>query len=234
MQHGGRPRDDGVTKDTKKGSMKQSTLQLNSSLAAPPMAQAQQMGLFLPAERSKDTCTDTERGELLAWVHPHLFSPSSLTCIFSSTQAGCIVKHKKHHGTMQWWDNIRQILYCTATMMPNHAHDLHFDYKKCHIRNDFVHIIWNDLGMLQHIHDAVPVVYIITEPHSPLSAITTFSSMSSPTTPTTIGPRSENKYLHVTVEHVPGMMVFMLVGNFKPISVENLPLLVCQLSFLAD
>lgn len=85
-----------------------------------------------------------------------------------------------------WWDDIGQILYHTATMMPNHAHDPHFDCKKRHIGNDLVCIIWNDLGMpyrFDTLTTQFQFVNIVIEPHSPLGAITTFSSTSSPTTP---------------------------------------------------
>jgi len=42
-----------------------------------------------------------------------------------------------------WWDDIGQILYHTATLMPNHEHDPHFDNKRRHIGNDLVRIVWN-------------------------------------------------------------------------------------------
>ena len=146
-----------------------------------------------------------------------------------------------------WWDDIGQILYHTATMMPNHAHDPHFDYKKRHIGNDLVRIIWNDSGMpyrFDTLTTQFQFVNIVIEPHSPLGAIATFSS-SSPTTPTPGPPSSpagghgsqpqhENDYFRVTVQRAPGMTEFTPIGNFKLISAENLPLLVRQLSLLAD
>ena len=147
-----------------------------------------------------------------------------------------------------WWDDIGQVLYHTATMMPNHAHDPHFDYKKRHIGNDLVRIIWNDSGMpyrFDTLTTQFQFVNIVIEPHSPLGAIATFSSASSPTTPTPGPPSSpagghgsqpqhENDYFRVTVQRAPGMTEFTPIGNFKLISAENLPLLVRQLSLLAD
>jgi tuberous sclerosis protein 2 len=149
-----------------------------------------------------------------------------------------------------WWDDIGQILYHTATMMPNHAHDPHFDYKKRHIGNDLVRIIWNDSGMPYRFDTLLTqfqFVNIVIEPHSPLGAIATFSSKSLPTTPTTGAaprapaaaaagsqPQHENEYFRVTVQRAPGMTEFTPIGNFKLISAENLPLLVRQLSLLAD
>ncbi|KAH8993171.1 hypothetical protein EDB92DRAFT_1934600 [Lactarius akahatsu] len=147
-----------------------------------------------------------------------------------------------------WWDDIGQILYHTATLMPNHPHDPHFDYKKRHIGNDFVRIIWNDSGMpyrFDTLTTQFQFLNIVIEPHSPLGAIASFSSSSSasaaasPSTPTpannsTLQPQHENEYFRVTVQHAPGMTEFTPIGNFKLISAENLPLLVRQLSLLAD
>ncbi|KAH9176208.1 hypothetical protein EDB89DRAFT_208463 [Lactarius sanguifluus] len=153
-----------------------------------------------------------------------------------------------------WWDDIGQILYHTATLMPNHPHDPHFDNKKRHIGNDFVRIIWNDSGMpyrFDTLGTQFQFLNIVIEPHSPLGAIASFSSSSSapatatatatsPSTPTpanTSGSQPlqhENEYFRVTVQHAPGMTEFTPIGNFKLISAENLPLLVRQLSLLAD
>ncbi|KAH9021119.1 hypothetical protein EDB83DRAFT_2270466 [Lactarius deliciosus] len=144
-----------------------------------------------------------------------------------------------------WWDDIGQILYHTATLMPNHPHDPHFDYKKRHIGNDFVRIIWNDSGMpyrFDTLKTQFQFLNIVIEPHSPLGAIASFSSSSataSPPAPTPANspgsqPQHENEYFRVTVQHAPGMTEFTPIGNFKLISAENLPLLVRQLSLLAD
>ncbi|KAH9993036.1 hypothetical protein BJV77DRAFT_1060291 [Russula vinacea] len=96
-----------------------------------------------------------------------------------------------------WWDDIGQILYHTATMMPNHEHDPHFNYKKRHIGNDLVRIVWNDSG----------------KPYR-------FDTLS-----------TQFQFVNI---RAPGMSEFTPIGNFKLISAENLPLLVRQLSLLAD
>jgi tuberous sclerosis protein 2 len=144
-----------------------------------------------------------------------------------------------------WWDDIGQILYHTATLMPNHPHEPQFDNKKRHIGNDFVRIIWNDSGMpyrFDTLTTQFQFVNIVIEPHSPLGAIAAFSS-SSPSTPGPSNsspggpgsqPQHENEYFRVTVQRAPGMTEFTPIGNFKLISAENLPLLVRQLSLLAD
>ncbi|KAF9446530.1 hypothetical protein P691DRAFT_803822 [Macrolepiota fuliginosa MF-IS2] len=124
-----------------------------------------------------------------------------------------------------WWDDIGQILYHTATMMPSHPHDPHFNFKKRHIGNDYVRIVWNDSSRpyrFDTLTTQFQFVNIVIEPHS-LGAITAFSNH-----------LHENEYFKVTIQRAPGMTEFTPVGNFKIISAENLPLLVRQLSLLAD
>lgn len=124
-----------------------------------------------------------------------------------------------------WWDDIGQILYHTATMMPSHDHDPHFNFKKRHIGNDYVRIVWNDSGgpyRFDTLTTQFQFVNIVIEPHS-LGAISAFSNN-----------QHENEYFKVTVQRAPGMTEFAPVGYFKLISAENLPLLVRQLSLLAD
>lgn len=123
-----------------------------------------------------------------------------------------------------WWDDIGQILYHTATMMPSHAHDPHFNFKKRHIGNDYVRIVWNDSGgsyRFDTLTTQFQFVNIVIEPHS-VGAIAAFSSL------------NDNDYFKVTIQQAPGMTEFAPVGFFKLISAENLPLLVRQLSLLAD
>jgi len=150
-----------------------------------------------------------------------------------------------------WWDDIGQILYHTATLMPNHPHDPNFDYKKRHIGNDFVRIIWNDSGLpyrFDTLSTQFQFVNIVIESHSPVGAIAAFStspgpaataatttSTSSTSNPSGLGSsRHENEYFRVTIQRAPGMTEFTPIGNFKLISAENLPLLVRQLSLLGD
>ncbi|KAJ7151704.1 hypothetical protein C8R46DRAFT_1166548 [Mycena filopes] len=124
-----------------------------------------------------------------------------------------------------WWDDIGQVLYHTATMMPSNAHDPQFTNKKRHIGNDFVRIVWNDSGKpyrFDTLTTQFQFVNIVIEPHS-LGAIAAFSNNI-----------HENEYFKLTVQRAPDMPDFAPVGNFKLISAKNLPLLVRQLSLLAD
>ncbi|KAJ6456140.1 hypothetical protein C8R45DRAFT_880975 [Mycena sanguinolenta] len=124
-----------------------------------------------------------------------------------------------------WWDDIGQILYHTATMMPSKPHDPQFTNKKRHIGNDFVRIVWNDSGKpyrFDTLNTQFQFVNIVIEPHS-LGAIAAFSNN-----------LHENEYFKLTVQRAPDMPEFAPVGHFKLISAKNLPLLVRQLSLLAD
>lgn len=124
-----------------------------------------------------------------------------------------------------WWDDIGQILYHTATMMPSNPHDPQFTNKKRHIGNDFVRIVWNDSGRpyrFDTLNTQFQFVNIVIEPHS-LGAIAAFSNN-----------LHENEYFKLIVQRAPDMPEFAPVGHFKLISANSLPLLVRQLSLLAD
>ncbi|KAK3815182.1 MAG: hypothetical protein J3Q66DRAFT_314331 [Benniella sp.] len=43
-------------------------------------------------------------------------------------------------------DEITQVIFHVATMMPNHPHDTNFDFKKRHIGNDWVTVVFNESG----------------------------------------------------------------------------------------
>ncbi|KAG0304418.1 Tuberous sclerosis 2-like protein [Dissophora globulifera] len=43
-------------------------------------------------------------------------------------------------------DEITQMVFHVATMMPNHPHDVNFDFKKRHIGNDWVTVVFNESG----------------------------------------------------------------------------------------
>ncbi|KAG1736216.1 hypothetical protein EDB19DRAFT_1722305 [Suillus lakei] len=124
-----------------------------------------------------------------------------------------------------WWDDIGQVLYHTATMMPSKSDDEYCVDKKRHIGNDYVRIVWNDSGIpyrFDTLATQFQFVNIVIEPHS-LGAIAAFSNNF-----------HENEYFKVTIQRASGMSDFTPVGDFKLISAEQLPLLVRQLSLLAD
>ncbi|KAF9238338.1 hypothetical protein BU15DRAFT_88402 [Melanogaster broomeanus] len=113
-----------------------------------------------------------------------------------------------------WWDDIGQVLYHTATMMPNADDDAYCVNKKRHIGNDYVRIVWNDGGRpyrFDTLATQFQFVNIVIEPHS-----------------------TDNEYFKVTVQRASGMKDFTPIGCFKLISAEKLPVLVRQLTLLAD
>jgi len=124
-----------------------------------------------------------------------------------------------------WWDDIRQILFHTATLMPNHPHDPGLNYKKRHIGNDYVRIVWNDSG-LPYAFDTLSTQFqfynIVIEPHS-WGTISAFSN-----------DAHENEYFRVTVQTASGMTECTPVGHFKIVSALNLPFYVRQLCVMAD
>jgi len=124
-----------------------------------------------------------------------------------------------------WWDDIGQILYHTATMMPTKPHDLQCNNKKSHIGNDYVRIVWNDSGSpyrFETLTTQFQFLNIVIEPHS-IGSIAAFSNN-----------LHEHEYFKVIVQSAAGMTEFTPIGHFKLISAENLPLLVRQLSLVAD
>ena len=123
-----------------------------------------------------------------------------------------------------WWDDIGQILFHTATLMPN-GDDPNCTSKKAHIGNDFVRIVWNDSGKpykFDTLSTQFQFVNIVIEPHS-RGAIAAFSNN-----------LHEHEYFKVTVQRASNMVEFTPIGDFKLISATNLPLLVRQLSLLSD
>ncbi|GJJ09218.1 hypothetical protein Clacol_003440 [Clathrus columnatus] len=124
-----------------------------------------------------------------------------------------------------WWDDIVQVVYHTATLMPNLEFDTPRTYKKRHIGNDKVRIIWNDSGFSYDsntIHSAFNYVNIIIEPHS-MGTIAAFSNTS-----------HEKEFFKVTMQCMNGMPEFGPIGEYKLMSSDNLGPFLRQISLLAD
>ena len=125
-----------------------------------------------------------------------------------------------------WWDDIGQILFHTATMMPTLSSEIDpfCSYKKKHLGNDYVRIVWNDSGLpyrFETLKTQFQYVNVVIEPHS-AGAIAAFSKS-----------QHENEYFKVTVQRKQHME-FSPIGEYKLISAESLPDLVRQLSLLGD
>ncbi|KDQ17034.1 hypothetical protein BOTBODRAFT_129351 [Botryobasidium botryosum FD-172 SS1] len=124
-----------------------------------------------------------------------------------------------------WWDDTAQIVYHTATLMPNRPQDAQFAGKKRHIGNDWVRIVWNDSGLpykFDTLRTQFQFVNIVIEPNS---AGTTGAYSDSP---------HEHEYFKVTCQRAAGMPEFGPIGEFKLISARSLPLYIRHVSLLAD
>ncbi|KAI3612722.1 hypothetical protein WG66_014634 [Moniliophthora roreri] len=125
-----------------------------------------------------------------------------------------------------WWDDIGQILYHVATMMPNHPDDPGSVFKKRHIGNDYVRIVWNDSGhpyRFDTLSTQFQFINIVIEPHS-LGVISAFSNN-----------LHENEYFRVSVQRCEGMGEFAPIpGDGALVSGEGLPTLIRQMGLLAD
>ncbi|KIY72954.1 hypothetical protein CYLTODRAFT_387821 [Cylindrobasidium torrendii FP15055 ss-10] len=129
-----------------------------------------------------------------------------------------------------WWDDIKQILFHTATMMPTHEHDQQCTRKKSHVGNDFVRIVWNDGGRVYRfdtLSTQFQFVNIVIEPHS-LGAIAAFSTHHDDK------HGQEGEYMKVTVQRAEGMADFAPIGEYKIVSAAELPSFVRQLCLLGD
>ncbi|KAF8130310.1 hypothetical protein EV363DRAFT_1335827 [Boletus edulis] len=157
-----------------------------------------------------------------------------------------------------WWDDIGQVLFHTATMMPNATDDEYCVNKKRHIGNDYVRIVWNDGGRpykFDTLATQFQFLNIVIEPHSSgaIAAFSNFRSAVAAPTDVKFSPlhspllvpsggggtttplhEAENEYFKVTVQRAKGMKDSTPVGCFKLISAEKLPLLVRQLTLLGD
>ncbi|CAE6432756.1 unnamed protein product [Rhizoctonia solani] len=124
-----------------------------------------------------------------------------------------------------WWDVIIQMLYHTATLMPNREGDDQFAFKKLHIGNDYVRIIWNDSGKpyrFDTLATQFQYVNIVIEPHS-VGTVAAFTS-----------DAHREEFYKVVLQRAPGMPEFGMIGEFKIVSAKCLPAVVRQTSMLAD
>ncbi|CAE6345110.1 unnamed protein product [Rhizoctonia solani] len=124
-----------------------------------------------------------------------------------------------------WWDVIIQMLYHTATLMPNRKGDDQFAFKKLHIGNDYVRIIWNDSGKpyrFDTLATQFQYVNIVIEPHS-VGTVAAFTS-----------DAHREEFYKVVLQRAPGMPEFGMIGEFKIVSAKCLPDVVRQTSMLAD
>jgi len=138
---------------------------------------------------------------------------------------GDIIPETDGEYAYAWWDDIVQVVYHTATLMPDLEFDPQRTYKKRHIGNDKVKIVWNDSG-LPYNFETIPsqfnFVNIIVEPHS-MGTIAAFSNDS-----------HESEFFRVTMQRMEGMPEFGPIGEYKLVSAANLGIFLRVVSLLAD
>ena len=125
--------------------------------------------------------------------------------------------------TYLWDDDISQIVFHIATLMPTSREtDPQATRKKAHIGNDFVKIIYNDSGG-EFAFDTLPgdfnFVNIVIQPHTPAGN-------------PWIGPGMTNntEFFKVSMQCRPGMPEIGPLGAFKMVTAQSLPDFVRQLS----
>ncbi|KAF8058181.1 hypothetical protein FPV67DRAFT_1428625, partial [Lyophyllum atratum] len=121
-----------------------------------------------------------------------------------------------------WQDDIGQIIYHIATLMPSHESDPQCVNKKTRIGNDNVRIVWNDSGKpcrFETLATTSQFLNIVIQPQ-PSGATGVFSTDA-------YGTES----FDVILQHVPHMDRFNTAcSNSTTISARNLPAFVRQLS----
>ncbi|GAA6034407.1 hypothetical protein JCM8097_002710 [Rhodosporidiobolus ruineniae] len=125
--------------------------------------------------------------------------------------------------TYVWDDDISQIVFHVATLMPTSLEtDPQCTLKKRHIGNDFIKVIFNDSGG-EFAFDTLPgdfnFVNIVIQPHTPAGN-------------PWIGPGMSNntEFFKVSMQCRPGMPEVGPLGTFKMVTGASLPHLVRQLA----
>lgn len=129
--------------------------------------------------------------------------------------------------TYVWDDDITQIVFHVATLMPSHpATDPDSIAKKALIGNDFVSIVFNDSGKdyrFDTVRSQFNFLNVIIEPHTPAGM-----AWSAP------GMTNNIEFFKVSLQRRAGLPEIGPVGNFKMVSTASLPHFVRQLSLHAN
>lgn len=124
-----------------------------------------------------------------------------------------------------WLDEIAQIVFHAATMMPNRPNDYRHSAKKALIGNDWVHIVFNESGD-EYAFGTIP------------SQFNYVNIVISPTTKggTTLGSVSpgDTTFYRVSLQRRPGLPSFSPVGDGQLISASALPIFVRSLALNAN
>ncbi|GAA5905325.1 uncharacterized protein JCM6883_006359 [Sporobolomyces salmoneus] len=125
--------------------------------------------------------------------------------------------------TYVWDDDISQIVFHIATLMPTSLEtDPLCTLKKRHIGNDFIKVVWNESGG-EFAFDTLPgdfnFVNIVIQPHTPAGN-------------PWVGPGMTNnaEFFKVSMQCRPGMPEVGPLGTFKMVTGSSLPSVVRQLA----
>lgn len=130
--------------------------------------------------------------------------------------------------TYVWSDEIQQVIFHVATLMPTRReHDPQCNYKKRHIGNDYIKIIFNDSG-IRTPFDVLPgqfnFVNIIVEPHTPAGEAWKGET----------GALNNTQFFRVSMQQRPDMPEMGPLGFFKMVSKTSLPAFVRELALHAN
>lgn len=139
---------------------------------------------------------------------------------------GGLDRQNDEHGKYAyvWRDNIKQVVFHTATLMPNQEHDPTHASKKALIGNDWVHIVFNDSGRPYEfgtIPSQFNFVNIVIAPHSSMHGSVDYTIL-------------DDMYFHVSLQRRPGLPDFSPVGEGCLVSFAALPRFVCNLAMHSD
>ncbi|TIB98490.1 hypothetical protein E3Q17_02975 [Wallemia mellicola] len=137
-----------------------------------------------------------------------------------------------------WWDDIDQVIFHVATLMPNHPHDLQARFKKAHIGNDFVRIVWNGSGLpyqFNTISTDFNYINIVISPHSKGVPVHR-GAFNTKVPPIGVAIDEDNidEFYRVELQIKEGMPSFGPIGDFKIVSTDALPDLIRQMALFAD
>ncbi|KAH7055214.1 hypothetical protein BKA57DRAFT_389395 [Linnemannia elongata] len=135
-------------------------------------------------------------------------------------------------------DEITQMIFHVATMMPNYPHDVNFDGKKRHIGNDWVTIVFNDSGAdydFGTISGQFNFMTLVVTPVSMASVVVapTTATMGASSGPSMVQP-FKNVWFQVVMLRRPDMPEIGPLATSKIISATELPRFTRQMALHAN
>ncbi|KAJ9125277.1 hypothetical protein QFC22_000232 [Naganishia vaughanmartiniae] len=127
-----------------------------------------------------------------------------------------------------WWDDLSQTIFHAPHLMPNRpaieGQKDFYSYKKRHVGNDYVHVVFNDSGE-DYRFDTVSTQFRFV--NLIISAHTAGVSGSSENP-------SDHDFFKVTIQKKAGIPDFSPIGDFKLVSAKALPVLIRQIALSAN